>query len=340
MWPRVEGAGCGIARQGTATAMGCSGEAEYQSWRRAVCGVSVCALELTYRAADPIYLPRFPGSKINGALWAGLTTVANSHPDSRLRCTARRVLARHEPPENPAGFREKRFVLGLSHSPLRLLPNETFAFAILLFGETARAWPAWINAAAVLDLRPGLLELSRAVAATPSGPKDVRHLSEEEAVTTLGALAGLGDGRQAADDQASPPLPFLAQGAPAWQVLFHTPVVLEAKGQPILDVPTAEPLIVSALSSLGSAAAARPGAENTLRLRALAAQATAQPRSLRRVRALHHRGHDLHGLIGEVYFPHLPEVLREILWLAQFTHLGQLSAFGLGRYTLRPAEAT
>jgi hypothetical protein len=341
-------------------------EAEYGRWWEAVCSARVCAVQLNLRALQTVYVRRFAGSKINGALWAGLSAVAERHPDATVRSQARRALSKHIPSENRAGFAEKRLVLGLPAGPLYVRPGESFSLSLILFGDTAETWPAWVLAAERLNLQPGCLELVSAAAITPVGPRLVSSFSDpSEALTTLGALAGIGAGQDGlsgnlrreswevpAQEDAGPALgaavtapgdgaPDREPGVPdrPWRLVFETPVVLEARGETIWDVPTAEPLIVSALSSLGAVGGARPGVENTRRLRALAAQTPAAPRQLRRVRALHHRGHDVYGLTGELFFTQLPATLREILWLAQFTHLGQLSAFGLGRFTLRPVGA-
>lgn len=316
--------------------------AQYDEWIAQVREVPLRLLQVQLVAQDTIRFERFPGSKINGALWggqppgsaalSGLARVAESHASPDMRLLARRARAHHDRRENSAGYTERPLVLGLPFDVMVLERGTPYAFNLVLFGDAAPTWPAWIEAAREMHLEPGRLSLTHYAVWAPGCDPSTPPPLDDEAVppTTLGQLA-----------EAVTPAPETGPGG--WHLVAQTPLVIERKGEQLRDLPTLEPLVVSALSSLGAVANARPGRENTLHLRELAAQARPLRRQWKRGPALYHQGkgrhgYTIHGLLGELLIGPLPLPLVDILSLAQFTHLGQHSAFGLGRYFVQPVE--
>lgn len=302
---------------------------EYHHWINAVRQTPACLLQLDFTVAKSIQIDRFPGSKLNGALWAGLRHLADHHCSAEMRSSARRALQHHDRRENSAGYRERPLVLGLPFAPMHLSSGEAYSLCLVLFGEIVPTWPAWIEAAMHLHLKPGVLELADYTAFGPDGAVVRPGPDQDTAVRTkLGSLNG----------------PIVAQDySGAWLLRVETPLVLDMKSRRVFDLPNLEPLVVSALSSLGAVADRRPGRDNTALLRSLGAATVPLERSFEPVHALYHNhagkhGYHVRGIMGHAVYAQLPLQVREVLTLARFTHLGQHSAFGLGRISLLPLE--
>lgn len=320
-----------------------------REWLDCIGRVPVCLLEIELTAVDAIRINRFPGSKINGALWGdeppqvaeatGLARVAAGDPAPEIRALARLARTKHERGSTPAGYDEKPLVLGLPWDPLVLRPGEGTAINAVLFGDTIMTWPAWVKAAEHLHLQPGRMRCSAYRLWTAEGPLHDPPL--DSGVTPPLSLAEL-----------IPPDWPLDQPV-AWQICFETPLVLSTGKERKPALASLEPLLVSALSSLGAIWSSpvyvpecgwvtprRPGREATDYLRELAAGISPLGGKLRHVQALYRESKATGtqtriGVLGELSFASLPPLLAEILSLAQFTHIGQHSAFGLGRFLLR-----
>jgi hypothetical protein len=314
---------------------------QYREWIARVRQVPLRLVQLEMQASEEIRCDRFAGSKINGALWgnqppsrpdcSGLCRVAAQDPSPHLRALARHARSFHNAPPNSAGYAPRLLCLGLDFAPLELAPAQSFLFNLLLLGPLAATWPAWVQAAERMHLEPGRLQRRSYALWVGDGPPAENPPLADASLppTTLGDLAA------AVGSPATPPA--------NWLLRLQTPLVLERRGEKLYDLPTLEPVIVSALSALGAVAEQRPGPDNTAALRALAAEISPRHSTLARGPALYRQdkgrpGYVIQGLLGALALPALPPPLVEVLTLAQFTHIGQHAAFGLGRYVLLPQE--
>jgi len=299
----------------------------YAAWIANVRRTPAACLRLELLTERPFSCEDLLGSRLNGAFWAGLQVVADYHPEERMRWWARTALSFHDRFRVANGLKERPVVLQMPDSPLVLEGNGVLTVGLLLIGDAAATWPAWVNAAAELDLRPGQFRLNAALLQTTDGEQDAGVLPcAWPGITSLGRL------------EAAQPLP----PADRLAVQFLSPAEITHQRRPCTSFPTAEPLLRSALRALSEASWRQPGADLTAWLAGLAAQvANPNPERLTEKRMAHRENRQMvtfRGVTGRVPLQAMPALVREVLSLARFTHVGQRAAFGFGRYDLVAAD--
>ena len=310
--------------QGTAASVGALLEG-VEDWLRTVRREPVSVVELTFAGTCPAEHRRYPGLELNGALWEGLKRTATHSGTDGLQSLAVEALATHDRAISD-GRHRRTLVLRIADgdSTEGLLRLRVY---LILHSLLAHTWPAWVEAAGSLRLR-GLVDLHRedAVVYTSAGPREADDLSPEDraaAVLTLSEFCG--------------PAP----DCDSLRCDFVTPTVLESQGRLQTWFPSLDPLVVSALSGLSSTVGRLPAREVHGALRTWAADCAAVDGDTEVVTAFHWAGRSkgaVRGVVGWESFAQVPDLLREVLWLAQLTHLGQHSAYGLGWFGLAAAE--
>jgi hypothetical protein len=307
-----------------------------------VLGTRFAALQLEWVAEGQTRLPGFPGRKLNGALGGGLKLVAE-HPDPQLRFLARSALGPADPPEVRSGIRTRPYVLGVTAGPVRLEAGQPFEAAVGLFGEAAETVPAWVEAArrVVMDYGPTDrhgLQLVRATIATPAGPLDV--LSDPPSGPGVPLYLG---------DLAAPPPPSEA-GVAAIDLLTPTQIgvpdedqessrtagsdeFLAAGGTPALFVD-------SVLRRLRAIARVDLHESAVAELRAVADAIRIVEDRTRLCHVIHgsrehDRAHRFRARVGAFRCAGPVGPLAPLLYLGQFTHVGKLSTWGCGRYSVQ-----
>lgn len=299
-------------------------------WLTFVRAVPTVMLHCALRAQSPTRIGAELGSRVNGALWAGLADRAADASGPVTAYQAQRLCALHENRAEDGGLRERLTVLRLPAAGVDIPAGGILELDLVLFGPCADYWPTIVLALADIRLgdRPLRLEgLSVRMDGQWCEPASIAAAAD--ALEPLGALS---------EGFPTPPA-----GPVAIQLL--SPAQLHLDGELVTRVDTLEPLAVAVLSSLGSAAVRRPGPEAARAVRELAAATPVRTLTMREVRALKHGSqrrdisYTLNGIEGTLIVEQLTGPLREMLALARFSHIGKAAAFGLGSYDITPAPA-
>jgi len=310
----------------------------------AAAAVPTVRIRFEHCAEYDTYLPATTSSKIRGALGWALKALA-ARRDRGQQDYYRRALRSREAVarRDLTGLARETtlhlapYVLRVPWGPQRVGPDTPLRWEMVLFPPAADYWPAWVQAADVLDIGGTPTTCAGADVRTVWGwePADQWFPEPEEAIASLGMVAG-------------PRLPETN----AVRVHLLSPTCWDPETNFDSRAPVCPAALVRALHRRVSLVADAPldPEERNLRDRVIPGAVQLRNAALLSATAWHYsrqRGRDeptkYGGLLGSLDLvaqagSSLHRSLLDLLWLVQAAHLGGECTFGCGAIEVEPLE--